>query len=99
MAFYKSIMMVHGKNADALMYRLWHFSQLFPSFSFQVNGHSFTIFSNESPKANMIKESGENIFILFFDTHIEGMEKDMKILNDVLSPFYAPPVFSLVDES
>ncbi len=98
MAFYKSVMMVRGKNADALMYRLWHFSQLFPSFSFEVNGNSFTILSNESPKANMIKESGENIFILFFDTHIEGMEKDMEILDHVLSLSYAPLSFVLVDE-
>ena len=98
MSFYKTTIVVRGEKADSLASNLWHFVNLCSSFSFEVNGNSFTFLSKKAPQINMIKENEDNFFTLFFDAHNEDTPKEMEILDHVLSLSYAPLSFVLVDE-
>ena len=76
-----------GNETDVIFRNLWHFANLFPTFSFKVNGIDFNCLT-EMPPASVVKEDTSNIIELSFtDSSLPNIKADIKILNEIFRDF------------
>ena len=66
---YESHIEIDANKSDGFAQHLWHFSNLFPCFSFCVNGTSLTFISTADEVAKAGNEHQSNSFVLTFEDH------------------------------